>query len=238
MILIDAYNLLHQWRGNRAGDAPGDDLRALAALIRRGPWGGGRVRMVCDGSPPENGGPETPGVEVVYAGAGQSADEVLIDTVNRSSGASGLTVVSSDRMIAAAARKRGATAVESGAFLARLVASVASASHPRFQPKPLPSLPLGDAEVGFWLGFFGERLDIVPREGRGASPSPASPPKRRADREATRGSKAASECGFSRATTAESGERWFEDARRMWPDLTVEDLRMDRWLDGEGGACR
>lgn len=237
MILIDAYNLLHQWRGNRAGDAPGDDLRALAALIRRGPWGGGRIRMVCDGCPPANGGPDTPGVEVVYAGAGQSADDVLIDAVNRSSGASGLTVVSSDRVISAAARKRGATVVDSGAFLARLVASVASASNPRFKPKPLPALPLGDAEVGFWLGFFGERVDIVPREERGALLSPPSLPKRKADREAKQDFRVPSEHGPP-AAIAVTGERWFEDARRMWPDLSVEDLRMDRWLDGEGGMRR
>jgi len=228
MLLIDAYNLLHQWRGNRAGDAPGDDLRALAALIRRSPWGGGRVRMVCDGSAPTNGGPDSPGVEVVYAGAGQSADDVLIDTVNRSSGAPGLTLVSSDRVIAAAARKRGATVVESGAFLARLVASVASASNQRFQPKPLPALPLGDAEVGFWLGFFGERVEIAPRKSEEAAPKQARSLGGRAGR-VTPGHEVPTEPRATPPTA--SAESWFEDARRMWPDLTLDDLRMDRWLE-------
>ncbi len=269
MLLIDAYNLLHQWRGNPASDAPGDDLRALAALIRRSPLANGRVRLVCDGTAPRDGGSHTPGVEVVYAGAGQSADEVLIDAVNRSSSPSGLVVVSSDRMIAAAARKRGATVIDSGAFLARLITSAAAAGIERFQPKPLPALPLGDAEVGYWLTVFGETgreqqqtsKPEMPqiRIGGAEAPSHANS-KHFRDRAKEPGASATgrapaandappvshaptaplqqparSRSGFNgyidKAPALGPHDAWIEEARRMWPDLTLDDLRMDRWLN-------
>jgi predicted RNA-binding protein with PIN domain len=269
VLLIDAYNLLHQWRGNPASDAPGEDLRALAALIRRSTMASGRVRLVCDGTAPRNGGHHTPGVEVIYAGAGQSADEVLIDTVNRSSSPSGLVVVSSDRMIAAAARKRGATVIDSGAFLARLITSAAAAGIERFQPKPLPALPLGDAEVGYWLTVFGEtgsqqqqpskapkpQIRMAGAElpaktnskrsrsralepgasatGQAPAANDASPiPKARA---APTPQPARSHSGFNwdidKAPALGPHDAWIEEARRMWPDLTLDDLRMDRWLN-------
>lgn len=233
---------------------------------------GRRVRMVCDGVPPQGGGAHLPGIEVIYSGSGQSADEVIIATIDRSSAPSGITVVSSDRAIVAAARRRGARPIESGAFLSRLLTAAAHRGIERFQPKPLPALPLGDAEVGYWLKEFGQLAQATGTE----AGTPANPAPKNQHRSLTNGSElrpsgsgtvrdagsvahgsrtrppypdtrtpvpdAPSPLGRSRlesdalAAHTHPLEAWITEARRMWPDLTIEDLMMEKWLNAPGDS--
>ncbi len=244
LLLLDTYNLLHQWRGVPRHDAPGADLRALAALIHRsGVAEGSRVRMVCDGVAPGDGGVHLPGVEVVYAGGGHSADDVIIATLERSSAPSRITVVSSDRAVASAARRLGAKPVESGAFLSRLISGAARAGIERFQPKPLPALPLGDAEVGFWLREFGETVTHTEREAKPLPPEPRAKASRHS--QPTTPHTASNAPPLRAPTTADPApaslelgvhDAWLLEARRMWPDLTLDDLRMEKWLGGAASA--
>lgn len=231
VLIIDAYNLLHQWHSHPGRGGPGDDLRALAGLIRRCGLDSGRVLLVCDGASPGDGGVHLAGVEAVFSGHSHSADEVIIETVRRSSAARGVTVVSSDRAVATACRRLGATAVECRVFLAR---AVASAARPRGAEKPQPPLPLGDAETGVWLAYFGVKVDHPQR-------NPAEPAQRKA-RETARVRDAEHEEPRRREPVAEpvaAPEPWFDEAARVWPGLTVHDLLMDRWLKpGPAGPAR
>lgn len=225
---MDAYNVLHQWRGgpsHRAG--PGQDLRALAHLIARAVGGSQRVRLVCDGAAPSCGGDWfVPGVEAVYAGKGQDADAVIIEDVRASSFPASLTVVTSDRRIAGEVRKRAAIVLDSSVFLGRMVVAAAVRDRAPTAPRH-PEVPLGEAEVGMWLKEFGLTLDHhevrASRTPERPAPqkSPAPPPSRTPPKASPN----------APPTPPIIAEHWFEQARRVWPDLTLDDLRMDRWLD-------
>lgn len=247
MLIIDAYNVLHQWHGNPSAGGPGEDVRALGRLIRRGDEHGGRVALVCDGVAPGDGGVPVPGVEVVYAGAGHSADDVIIEMVRRSSAARRATVVSSDRAVASGCRRLGATVVDSRTFLARLVAGAARVrgTGASTVEKPQPPLPLGDAETGVWMAYFGVKGDAVAREQPARSANPKEKPRQGAAKSPPSAPRAASvpaepasrvsrhsptSPDFDEAET----EPWFDEAARVWPGLTVQDLLMSRWLDGRG----
>ncbi len=122
-VLIDGNNLL--FAAQAAGDPDhrlGRDglcaaLSAWALRMRQ------RVRVVFDGPAPSEGFQAQlarDAVEVSFSGAGVSADEALIDLLARDSAARRIAVVSSDREIARAARRRRARPMKSEAFWARL----------------------------------------------------------------------------------------------------------------------
>lgn len=240
VILVDAYNVLHQWRGgpgHRAG--PGQDVRALAHLVSRAVAGSQRVRLVCDGAAPAGGGWSVAGVEVVYAGKGHDADGVIIEEARASSFPGALTVVTSDRRIAGEVRKRGAVVVDSSVFLGRMVVAAAVRDRAPSGPRH-PEVPLGEAEVGMWLREFGITLDHsemkTATKARAGEPPAAREVGKRPEpyRSGGKGEvsvKSPRGAGGGGVSGPVIVEPWFEQARRVWPDLTLEDLRMDRWLD-------
>jgi len=165
-LLIDCYNVLH-------ADIPpalaGLGEASLCALLRRSPWASGGVVVVCDGSPK----PHSPDVhavepvELIFSGQGRSADDVIIKRIDEDSAPKRLTVVSSDRAIRRAARRRRARDWSSEAFLSRLV-KVATQGGNRSDADPsagegLPGAGTGkpsagsitDHHVQHWLEKFG-----------------------------------------------------------------------------------
>ncbi len=107
-VIIDGYNLLH---AARRYDEDGDLGRGqLCQLLGR--WGRvarQEVLVVFDGAaPPEPLGRQLHGVgiEVIYSGPGRSADDLVVERIDASSAPRRLMVVSSDRQVRRAARRR------------------------------------------------------------------------------------------------------------------------------------
>ena len=176
MLLIDVSNVLHT-TGVLPEHLAGIDVPELAKLISTSRYARRRAVLVCDGvgpadrakqeAPPGGGGTgaaistntapsgkEIAGLDVVYAGRDQEADDVIELLIARDSAPRRLVVVSTDRRLARAARRRRAQSLTSDAFLRHL----ASDSEKRVA-KALPGfatqVPLNEYAVGYWMGLFG-----------------------------------------------------------------------------------
>ncbi len=176
-LLIDCYNVLH---AEKPAALAGLGEASLCALLARTRWAAGGVTVVCDGSPKphslKQGDPALGAVELIFSGADRSADDVIIELIDADSAPRRLTVVSSDRAIRKAARRRKARDWSAEEFLQRLPKAVSSGSG---TSAPGPAKPGGavmpDEQVQRWLDFFG----IDPAD------SPQSPPRYRKRDDAT-----------------------------------------------------
>ncbi len=148
--LIDCYNLLHQTMPPSLAGLDEARLCDLAARV-----GDGDTTIVCDGQP-KPGLParsSVPGVELVHSGE-RTADDVIVDRIGRDSAPRRLMVVTNDRAIQKAARRRRAQVVTCQRYIAELAASL---SDPRGEPAtdPPPTDPLDEDEVHKWMRRFG-----------------------------------------------------------------------------------
>lgn len=222
LIVIDAFNVLHT-TGVLPPDLAGIELPDLVWLIARSRYAGQRLTLVCDGVRPGAGhaGPSAcrlGDARVIYAGGGREADDEIEKLLERSSYASRMLVVSSDRRLRTAARKRKADSIRSEAFLGHLVQDTG-----RSQREPLPKwvheIPLSQMEVRVWLDEFG--IEVGADDGQDSSHSPAAsdqskpPTVERDDR-------------VSKPPPAEHDEV----LRRLIEESQVDpdELDMDRWL--------
>ncbi|MEX0885338.1 MAG: NYN domain-containing protein [Phycisphaeraceae bacterium] len=155
-VLIDCYNVLHAAKPEVLA---GLDVAELCRLLARGPWREERVKVVCDGTP----GPAAvtrsadEAVELVYAGPGRSADDLIIALIDRDTAPRRLTVVSSDNEIRRAARRRRARAWTSEEFLHRLAGNLgggAAGGEAGGPGKPMPG-PLDPETTRRWMDAFG-----------------------------------------------------------------------------------
>ena len=159
MLLIDCYNLLHTAMPPALA---GLDEDRLCRLLARGPArsrGRDHAVVVCDGVPKPGVPSESPvaGIELVYSGAGRTADDVIIERIDADSAPRRLVVVSTDHRIRRAARRR-ARAVTSDQFVGRLVEllgarGAASGPPPRGSDKPAVDR-LSESDVQAWLEAF------------------------------------------------------------------------------------
>lgn len=147
--LIDAYNVLHcahilpePW-----GYMPQVD--GLAAFIAQS-----RLRsvvLICDGTMPTELTEETcdsfPGVRIIFAGGGQDADTRIEQILQRTSHARDMVVVSNDRRVQAAGRRRKATVVRSEDFLRQVLNQT-----PEKSDRKAPAQT--EAEIEHWLATF------------------------------------------------------------------------------------
>lgn len=127
-LIIDTYNVLHV-TGVLPPELAGPDAVKLAKLIRRSRWAGSDVRLVCDGAAGNLVLPADlaagSGIRVVFAGHGPDAADIMIENIiARDSAPRSLLVVSSDRRVLTAARKRRSVAMTSERFLGRLAEDV------------------------------------------------------------------------------------------------------------------
>lgn len=155
-LLIDGNNVIYALL-----DAGQDVGRVgLCRLLSRLAEQGETVAVVFDGPPPPGGMSrqiELTGVEVSYS-AGRSADEVIFEKIAENSAPRRLTVVSSDREIRKAARRRQCrrqTSAEFAEQLIRLVEQPPSPAAP--QPPELQQKRRGltEEETQQWLKEFG-----------------------------------------------------------------------------------
>lgn len=217
-LIIDAFNVLHV-TGVLDPQHAGPGLADLADLIVSSRWGGIRSSLICDG-PGVNARMKPPGnVEIIYAGGGKDADTLIETIVGASSAPRFLCVVSSDRRIQQAARKRRAKVISSDVFLHRL-----NLDANRRSPSPLraprhlkPDGPIQSPDVKKWLRRFGI-TDSDPI--RRAQPSGQSSSK-------------SSETGRSQPDSPPPSDPAIDEALQEWRGrLSLDDLDMSRWIEG------
>lgn len=236
-LVIDAYNLLHAALGP-AGRGRDLGVEGVGRLVAEGRYAGQAVTMVCDGTPPTGGRVRHPGVRVVFAGAGRDADGVIEQIIARDTAPARLVVVSSDRRVQAAAKRRRCPSISSEAFLAQLLTDAAAArARPSEPPSPRERVPLGNAEVSHWLAAFGEHAAWA----RGIPSSPdRAPPRIEPERAVAPGAPSAS-LDPATADRADARDEMQDDpllaeALEHFRGLSWDDLDMARWL-GEHGAA-
>ncbi len=142
--LVDGDNLLGSWPGRDRSHREKRELaRELGRMVvseRK------RILLVFDGDTPV---PPFGGAEVVFAGAGRSADDVILATLRGASDRAGWTVVTNDRSLADRSRSLGARIERCDQFRVRITT-------PRRDEKP------DRAEVDYWLEVFGDEKDRGP----------------------------------------------------------------------------
>ena len=140
--LIDGDNLLGTWPGRRRSDA---ERRRLAMQLGRfARRVGRRVVTVFDGV----AAPGTAyGADVLFAGAGRSADEVILEQLRREGDPRGWVVVTNDRSLGDQCRYVGARVEPSHRFRGRL-----RDGRPEEKPER-------EEDVDYWLKRFGDGTD-------------------------------------------------------------------------------
>ncbi len=155
-MLIDGYNVLRAVQ-NYSDEFSAIDDRLLCAVIseyfRRT---GKKGVIVFDGiGPPDRsslGGFRN--LKIVFSGPHLEADDVIEDMILENTAAKRLTVVSSDRRIKAAAKKRKATAANSLDFWADVVKCIEQKRRGAVEPREKFS-GITSSETEQWLREFG-----------------------------------------------------------------------------------
>ncbi|MBI1337842.1 MAG: hypothetical protein GC164_12900 [Phycisphaera sp.] len=115
MLLIDTYNLLHH---TMPPSLAGLDENRLCQLLARSRFTQDRILLVCDGQPkPHALVSPVETVEILYAGPGRSADDLIIQLADQHTAPRKVTVVTSDREIHKAVRRRRCHVVPCDRFI-------------------------------------------------------------------------------------------------------------------------
>ncbi len=182
VLVIDAYNVLHT-TGILPRDIAGLDLDGLIRLIGQGRYAGRRIMLVCDGLPSsrQHSGQAGPGtgslvlahgrtgshgqalsvnhgrsIEILYSGQAE-ADAIIEDLVGKAHRTQRPMVISSDRRVQAAAKRRRFGMMSAEKFLHQLAEDHHHAGNARpAAPSPRELVPLESNLVRLWsraLGF-------------------------------------------------------------------------------------
>lgn len=155
-LIVDCYNVLHLTMPPMLA---GLGEAGLCHALARTTWAasGGPITVVADGRPKPLGVEASPVAEVdlIYSGSHRSADDLIIDLINADSAPRRLTVVSSDRVIRAATRRRRARDLTSEDFINQLCEQLRK--HAQGPPPPgRPHFaPLPPELVQRWKNAFG-----------------------------------------------------------------------------------
>jgi predicted RNA-binding protein with PIN domain len=146
-LIIDAYNVLHCTHvlPNRYAMISATDL---CRLLEQSRWAGRAMAVVCDGVQKPSEADYEGEVELIYAGSGGDADSVIEKMIVESDAPRDLTVVSNDRRIQKAARRRRARSMTSERFLQLLVKSTAN------RKPPTDAKPRAIGSTDDWLDTF------------------------------------------------------------------------------------
>ncbi|GEM_PF-503420 len=261
VLVLDVSNILHT-TGVLPADLAGPDLPGLLRLMALSRYAKRECVAVCDGRPPSPrkkaaAAVAAVGVAVHYSYE-EEADAVLERLIAQTPRSKRATVVSSDRRVAAAAKRAGMTSLTSEAFLAKIAADVrrrhAEPERPKV-PHPRESVPLPAGLVGEWAAAFGvhgaeavaelqalaERL-TVQYAVEDAAKVVGSGPERVGERKKKakgggRGGKVAGEAKGGGANApkvaaeqAAARQAAVEALRRLSPEIDLSDLDMERWL--------
>jgi len=152
MYLIDGNNVMGQRPGWHR-DRPAARRKLLLQLAEFARTTGHRLAVVFDGRPEPHfpDGSRYRGVTVFYALPGSDADHRIVDMVELESNRRGLTVVTSDRELAARVRACGVETLRSG-DLRRLLDQLPASDIP--EQSELAS-PVPTEEMAGWMRYFG-----------------------------------------------------------------------------------
>ena len=154
-LLVDCYNVLY---ASMPVNLAGLDETALCWRLSRSLWCGGRITVVCDGVVKPHGPARSPvdAVDLIYSGPDRTADDVIMAMIDVESAPRRLEVVSSDRQIQKAARRRRCRVLDSVEFIHRLARSRGGKNRaaPRTTEGDITA-PLDEREVAHWLKQFG-----------------------------------------------------------------------------------
>ncbi len=116
LVVVDGYNVA---RAAWSDLVPEEERRRTVALLDEvQARSGGRVVVVFDGDDAVTAPKASKNVRVRFSATGQTADDAIVDLLAATPEATPVVVVSSDRAVAADARRQGAVAVGSRDFLA------------------------------------------------------------------------------------------------------------------------
>lgn len=159
-LLVDTYNVLHT-TGVLPPDLAGLGVFELRDLILTSRFRHMPVVLVCDGLGPGVHGPDESstvidaGVTIHYAGTHRDADTHIERAVRACTDPHRLNVVSSDRRIVRAARRRRCRVTSSGVFLESLESDWRRAGRKASVPVQAYSIPLDPGSIGWWREYFG-----------------------------------------------------------------------------------
>jgi len=155
MFIIDGHNLLHtvyKLEGDSESISDVGLCRILGGYFK---LTGEKGVMIFDGTgpPDKTGFDNISNLEVFFAGIRTDADTVIEDKISASTAPKGLTIVSSDRRLRAAARTRKATSMKSDVFWNDIQKQL-NRKRPAKEPtEKRQGLNKGETEQ--WLEFFG-----------------------------------------------------------------------------------
>lgn len=152
--LIDGNNVLHCPMPPMLA---GLDEQGLCTAIAKTRWCSTGVTVVFDGRPGSQRPIESPEplIRLMYAGPVRTADELIIERIEANSAPRRLTVVSTDRQIRKAARRRRALSWTSERFIQDLVSLIRLGRYRVEQDRKPRSKDLEPDEVQRWLDQFG-----------------------------------------------------------------------------------
>jgi uncharacterized protein len=159
-VLIDGYNLLHAAGLAKSKYAPGELERRRIRLIARlkellDPEQLARTTIVFDARinpPPDRPDPPSGPLTILFPPRHQEADDLLEELLSKHSAPQQVLVVSSDHRLHKAARRRGATPIDSETFLDQLEVDQHLGSPPAIDQAPAQKPDPGDPfnDPAFW----------------------------------------------------------------------------------------
>lgn len=245
MLLIDTYNVLHV-TGVLPPDLAGMDLPDLVKLIGRSRYNARPATLVCDGHGGRSAGARMGDVHVLFSGPTREADDLIETLIDRYAHGRTLTVISSDRRLRKAARRRGADWLSSEAFLRLLIQDHRRRADPG-PPVYGTEIPLNKWSVEAWVAEFGVQTwapsttDVPKRPATPAPPPPApttppapSPHPRRMGRPTAPNPASPDDPASPGDPQAPPDlDPALGAALQEWRGrLRLDDLEMNRWIDG------
>jgi uncharacterized protein len=174
-ILVDGYNLAHASGILSRNIGPGTLQRArdglvgfLKASLREKERAGTTIVFDAQNGPRDLPTEQTiDGLRVLYSFGYPTADALIEELIRSDSAPRQLVVVSSDRQIQLAARRRRATSVDSEIWYAEMRQRRREAARAERGPPEKPSLCGAEEEIEYWMGVFdSETSATVMREER------------------------------------------------------------------------
>ncbi len=152
--LIDGHNLIGAMPDLRLED-PDDEARLVERLQRLAMRTGRRITVIFDRGAPGNisSWPSRGGVTVRFAPSGTTADELLIRQIQEERNPRGLIVVSSDRRVQEAARRRGAAVWSAPEFLDYMQRRLGAQPSARLIKEEKPEA-VDEGELKYWIELF------------------------------------------------------------------------------------
>ena len=153
--LIDGYNLLRAIQNKDEEFAPLTDVQLcekLGAYLARTAENG---EIIFDGTGPRDKTPfdNIPNLEIIFAGMSVEADTVIEEKIAASSAPKRLVVISNDRRIHAAARKRKTEHIKCEIFWAQVEKQLSRRRGPK-EPHQKRRGQLSEGETDHWMQLF------------------------------------------------------------------------------------